>query len=102
VMPWAEAIRRMTSLAAANVGLRGRGRVAPGLAADLVLLDTAAVVDRATPTEPRAVSDGIRAVWVSAGIRAVWVNGALVYRDGSPTGAHPGRVLRRSDSTRAP
>jgi len=81
-----EAVRRTTSLAAANVGIRSRGRIAPGFFADLVLLDTAALADRSTPARPHLAATGIR---------AVWVNGVLVY-DGAPTGAVPGRVIRRA------
>lgn len=87
VVPLAEAIRKMTSLAAANVGLVGRGSIAPGQAADLVLFDPATVIDVATPTAPRELSRGID---------RVWVNGVLVFAAGGATGAHPGRVLRRS------
>lgn len=82
-----EAIRKMTSLAAANVGLRERGRVAPGMRADLVLFDPATVGDRATPAEPHALS---------AGIAKVWVNGALAYANGRVTGARAGAVLKRT------
>lgn len=80
-----EAVRRTTSLAAANVGIVNRGRIAPGYSADLVLLDTAALTDRATPASPHLPASGVQ---------AVWVNGVLVY-DGAPTGALPGRVIRR-------
>jgi N-acyl-D-amino-acid deacylase len=80
-----EAVRRATSLAAANVGITNRGRIAPGFFADLVLLDTAQLADRATPKEPHLTATGVR---------AVWVNGALVY-NGSVTGVFPGRVIRR-------
>ena len=80
-----EAVRRTTSLAAENVGLRDRGQIAPGFFADLVLLDTAALADRATPRSPHLPSTGVR---------AVWVNGALVY-NGAATGTLPGRVIRR-------
>jgi N-acyl-D-amino-acid deacylase len=76
----------MTWLAAANVGIPNRGRIAPGFFADLVLLDTAALGDRATPKEPHLTATGVR---------AVWVNGGLVY-NGATTGAFPGRVIRRS------
>jgi N-acyl-D-aspartate/D-glutamate deacylase len=82
----AEVIRQMTSLAAAHVGLAGRGRIAPGLAADLVLLDAGTVVDRATPAAPMTPA---------AGIRAVWVNGALAYDGQAVTPARAGRALRR-------
>jgi N-acyl-D-amino-acid deacylase len=80
-----EAIRKMTSLSADVLGLRDRGRIQVGAAADLVLFDPVTVVDRATfetPQEP------------PAGIAAVVVNGAPVVLDGAPTGATAGRVLR--------
>ena len=86
VVTFAEAVRKMTSLAADNVGLRGRGRIAPGAAADLVLFDTLTVADRATPADPHAVS---------VGIAKVWVNGVLAYEGGRVSGSRAGRVLRR-------
>ena len=82
-----EAIRRMTSLPAAIVGLSDRGRIAPGLPADLVLFDSGTVADHATFEEPRARATGIR---------ATFVNGRPVLRNGRFTGALPGRVLRRA------
>lgn len=88
VLPLGEAVRRASALAADNVGLTGRGRLAVGQAADLVLFDPATVRDRATPADPHATS---------VGIRAVWVNGTLVYDGEKTTGARPGRVLRRGD-----
>jgi len=81
-----EAVRKMTSLAAHNVGLRDRGEVRPGAFADLVLFDPATVMDRATTRDPHALS---------AGIARVWVNGAVVYEAGAATGRRPGRALRR-------
>jgi N-acyl-D-amino-acid deacylase len=88
-----EAIRKMTSLAARNVGLEGRGTIAVGGLADLVLFDPATVIDRATTAAPHEVS---------IGIRRVWVNGVEVFRDGATTGAYPGRVLRRAAAQRTP
>ncbi len=82
-----DAIRRMTSLSAANAGITDRGTIAPGKAADLVLFDPDRIVDRATTKDSTAASEGVR---------KVWVNGQLVYADGSPTAARPGRVIRRS------
>lgn len=81
------AIRKMTTLAAENVGLEDRGQLETGAIADLVLFDPETVIDNATIENPTAASDGIR---------AVWSNGVLVYRDGSATGAYPGRVLRHA------
>ncbi|MFL5561581.1 MAG: amidohydrolase family protein [Gemmatimonadaceae bacterium] len=84
-----EAVRKMTSLAAHNVGIRDRGTIAPGMYADLTLFDPATVLDRATPTDPHALS---------VGIDHVWVNGTLVFARGATTGAYPGRVIRRARS----
>lgn len=81
-----EAVRRTTSLAARNVGIVNRGRIAPGYFADLVLLDTATLAERSTPTQPHLTATGVR---------AVWVNGVLVY-GGAVTGAFPGQVIRRA------
>ena len=81
-----EAVRKMTSLAAHNVGLRDRGAIRPGAFADLVLFDPATVIDRATTRDPQALS---------AGIQRLWVNGAVVYEAGTASGRRPGRALRR-------
>src|SRR5437867_91588 len=86
VLTLEEAVRKMTSLSAANVGISDRGVIRPGLAADLVLFDPKTVGDRATIKDPHAVSTGIR---------TVWVNGELVFEDGKVTGRRPGRALRR-------
>jgi len=87
VLPLEEAVRKMTSLAAANVGIRDRGVVRAGAHADLVLFDPATILDLATPTDPRALSRGVA---------RVWVNGREVLRDGKATGERPGRVVRRT------
>jgi N-acyl-D-amino-acid deacylase len=89
VVSLTEAIRKMTSLAAANVGIDDRGTIAPGQYADLVLFDPRTVIDRATMASPHAVSEGID---------TVWVNGDVVFTNGSTTGKHPGKVLRRGSS----
>ena len=86
VLGLAEAVHRGTALAAEHVGITDRGRIAPGFAADLVLFDPATVLDRATPDEPHALSEGIM---------MTWVNGDLVYQQGQTTGRRPGQVLRR-------
>ena len=82
-----EAVRKMTSLAAAHVGIARRGTVAPGMYADLVLFDPATVMDAATPQAPHEVA---------VGIRQVWVNGRTVFADGRAVSSKAGRVLRRS------
>lgn len=85
VIPVEEAVARLTARAARRLGLTDRGRIEEGLRADLVLLDPASFVDTATYDEPTRVPDGVVSVWVAG--RAVWRNGA-------PTGARPGGVLR--------
>jgi N-acyl-D-amino-acid deacylase len=86
LFPMEEAVRRMTSLPAERFGLTGRGRLKQNYAADLVLFDPASVKDRATFEHPKQASEGIV---------CVWVNGVPVWREGKPTGARPGRALRR-------
>ena len=82
-----EAIRRMTSLPASIMGLTDRGRIAPGFAADIVILDPESVADRATFRDPRREATGIR---------HVLVNGVAAVRDGARTGADAGHLLRRT------
>jgi N-acyl-D-amino-acid deacylase len=86
LFPLEEAVRRMTSLPAATFGLKDRGAIRAGAFADLVLFDPATVIDRATFEDPKVPA---------AGIERVMVNGRSVWADGRPTGATPGRVLRR-------
>ena len=84
IVPLAEAIRRLTSLPAGNLGLDRRGRLAPGMFADVVVFDPATIADRATFEAPHQYA---------VGMRHVLVNGVPVLRDGEHTGATPGRAL---------
>lgn len=84
-----EAIRRMSSLPADFLQLRDRGRISPGLVADIVVFDPKTVTDRSTWTDPYAFSTGIE---------AVIVNGVPVLRAGEITGAAPGRFVPRQTS----
>jgi len=83
-------VRKMTSLAAANVGITDRGIIRPGLAADLVLFDPATIGDRATIKTPHVLSTGIK---------TVWVNGEIVFESGKTTGIFPGHALRRESKS---
>jgi N-acyl-D-amino-acid deacylase len=85
LIPFEEAIRRLTSLPADNLRIADRGRLVPGAFADLVVLDPATIQDHATYEEPHRYSTGVL---------HVWVNGEQVLRDGEHTGALPGRVVR--------
>jgi N-acyl-D-amino-acid deacylase len=86
LFPVEEAVRKMSSLAAANVGIASRGRIAPGYFADLVLFDAAAIADRADFGSAQAQA---------VGVRTVWVNGQIVFENGRTTGVFSGRPLRR-------
>jgi N-acyl-D-amino-acid deacylase len=79
------AVWKMTGGPAARLGLRDRGVIRDGAAADLVVFDAATVRANATYDEPRRFPDGIE---------QVVVNGELVVSDGRHTGATPGRALR--------
>ena len=81
-----EAVAKMTSLPAARLGLRDRGRLADGYVADVVVFDPARVRALATYDEPRQFSEGIDHVLVA---------GIPVIEAGVHTGATPGRALRR-------
>jgi len=81
-----EAVAKMTSMPAARIGLKDRGRIADGLVADLVVFDPATVRSNASYDEPRRFPDGIE---------HVIVNGTLVVEASAHTGATPGRALRR-------
>jgi N-acyl-D-amino-acid deacylase len=82
-----DAVRKMTSLPADRLGLGDRGRIAEGMAADLVLFDPATVIDRATFEEPHQYPDGIP---------FVIVNGVVTVDDGVYRDERAGRVLRRT------
>jgi N-acyl-D-aspartate/D-glutamate deacylase/sugar lactone lactonase YvrE len=80
-----DAVRKMTSLNAAKVGLRDRGSLRAGAFADVTLFDERRITDRATYEEPFQYAEGVA---------YVLVNGALVLDQGAHTGARPGRALR--------
>jgi N-acyl-D-aspartate/D-glutamate deacylase len=82
-----DAVRKMTSLNAAKLGLRDRGVLRPGAFADVTLVDAGKVIDRATYTAPFSYNEGIE---------YVVVNGTVVLDRGRHTGAMPGRALRRT------
>jgi N-acyl-D-amino-acid deacylase len=86
LFPLEDAVHRMTGLSARNFRLAGRGLVREGAFADLCIFDPETVLDNADWAHPTAPS---------AGIDTVVVNGEPVWQDGAPTGARPGRVLRR-------
>jgi N-acyl-D-amino-acid deacylase len=84
LFPLEEAVRKMTSLPAARLGLGDRGLLRPGMAADVVVFDPATVADTATYQSPKQYP---------LGVELVVVNGQVVLRDGIRTDARPGRPL---------
>ena len=89
-----EAVRLVTSVPAERYGLHGRGRLAPGCAADLVLFDPARVAMRPTEMVYDLPRGQRRLLQRAEGIVDVLVNGTPVVADGAPTDRRPGRVLR--------
>ncbi|MDQ6802895.1 MAG: D-aminoacylase [Acidobacteriota bacterium] len=86
VITLAEAIRRMTSYAATDLGLPQRGALKSGYFADVVVFDPATIGAKATYASPHQYA---------AGVADVFINGVQVLKGGEHTGATPGRVVRR-------
>jgi N-acyl-D-aspartate/D-glutamate deacylase len=82
-----DAVRKMTSLNAAKLGISDRGLLRAGTFADVVVFDPAKVIDHATYEDPFQYSEGIV---------HVIVNGASVLDNGEHTGKHPGRAIRHN------
>ena len=91
LIPLGEAIRRLSALPAANLGLDRRGYLKEGMFADVVVFDPATVGDRATYAQPHQYA---------VGMKHVFVNGTQVLKDGEHTGATPGRALWGPGKTR--
>ena len=84
VISLAEAVRRLTSLPATNLGLDHRGFLKVGMFADVVVFDPQTIADRATFENPHQLA---------VGVRDVFINGAQVLKNGEHTGVKPGRAL---------
>ena len=81
------AVYKMTGLTAKTFGLKDRGVLKQGMAADIAIFDAGSVDEAATFAKP---------IQQAKGIDSVIVNGAIVWREGKSTGARPGRVLART------
>jgi N-acyl-D-amino-acid deacylase len=92
VMALEEAIRRLTSLPAANMKLDRRGALKIGHYADVVVFDPKTIQDHATFDKPHQYSTGVK---------HVFVNGVQVLKAGEHTGATPGRFVRGPGYRRA-
>ena len=83
---WPEAVTHLSTHAARRFRLTDRGLIRPGFVADIAVLDPNAVIDKSTYAAGRTLAEGVE---------HVLVNGTMVLKDGEPTGATPGRALRR-------
>jgi sugar lactone lactonase YvrE len=90
VLRMEDAVRKMTSLNAAKIGLRDRGTLRAGAFADIAIFDPEKIIDHATYEDPFQYSEGVR---------YVIVNGAIVLDENNHTGAHPGRALRHDSGS---
>lgn len=87
LMPWEEGIRKITSLPADIIGIKGRGRIFPKYHADLVIFGPEVIRDQATYQNPHLPSKGVD--WVI-------VNGHIAIENGKVTGVGAGSVLKRT------
>ena len=92
--PLNETVRLVTAAPARTVGLTDRGRIAPGLRADINIVDYDALQLQSPKIQYDLPAGGKRLVQRSKGIDATFVAGEPVWRDGEATGALPGRLLR--------
>jgi N-acyl-D-amino-acid deacylase len=81
-----QAVHKMTAVSAAHLGMTERGTIRPGAVADLILFDPATFTDHADTKTPDALATGMERVWVA---------GVPVWAEGKPTGATPGRFIKR-------
>lgn len=86
LMAVTEAVRKMTSFPASNLGLSQRGVLRPGYFADITVFDPNTIQDHATFEKPRQLATGVS---------EVFVNGVEVVHNGQHTGAKPGHVIKR-------
>jgi N-acyl-D-amino-acid deacylase len=87
LFPLETAVYKMTGLTARTFGLKDRGVLKRGMAADIAIFDAGRIDEGATFAKP---------IQPAKGIDTVIVNGAVVWRDGKASGARPGQVLRRA------
>ena len=86
LFPLETAVYKMTGLTARTFGLKDRGVLRSGMAADITIFDAGEVDEAGTFAKP---------IQPAKGIDTVIVNGAVVWRDGQSSGARPGKVLKR-------
>jgi len=80
-----DAVHRLSGFPAQNLSLADRGLLKAGYYADVVVFDPNTIADRATYAVPDQLA---------VGVEDVLVNGGFAFKDGKPTGASTGRVVR--------
>lgn len=93
LIPLEQAVYRLTTLPATNLGIKDRGALKPGYYADIVVFDPTTIGDRSTFEQPHQYS---------VGVRDVFVNGVAVLQGGEHSGATPGRAVRGAGFNRCP
>ncbi len=87
ILPLTEAIKRLTSLPASQLGLKNRGIIKKGMVADIVVFDFETIKDTATFANP---------VSKPMGINYVFVNGVMTVKNSELCGAYCGKLLRKN------
>jgi N-acyl-D-aspartate/D-glutamate deacylase len=87
-----EAVKKITADTADIWGIKDRGRLKPGLAADVVVFDPKRIARDEEKPAHDVPGGGLRYVRASIGIEAVLVNGAVAYADGAYTEARTGEI----------
>ena len=96
LMPLPEAVRKLTSMLADQLGLHDRGRLKEGLVADLVLFDPETIASLPATVAYDLPAGAKRFIQKATGISHTIVNGEVLMEHGEHVGTYPGRVLRRA------
>ncbi|HXZ62793.1 MAG TPA: amidohydrolase family protein [Acidimicrobiales bacterium] len=100
LLSWEQAVRLLTDVPARLYGLRDRGRLVPGAHADVVVFDPGTIGHGPLRRRDDLPGGSSRLYAEAVGVGHVLVNGVEVVREGTFTGAVPGRVLRSGRDTR--